>query len=83
MILYLLIFYYYIYQIEQQFGQEVRNIVQECTDDKNLVKSERKRLQIENTPHKSKKVIMIYILYIDVRSFYEFYYFIGKRSEIG
>ncbi|CAG8579310.1 8896_t:CDS:2, partial [Funneliformis caledonium] len=42
-------------EIEQQFGREVRDIVAECTDDKTLVKSERKRLQIETTPHKSKK----------------------------
>ncbi|CAI2174820.1 7615_t:CDS:2 [Funneliformis geosporum] len=42
-------------EIEQQFGREVRDIVAECTDDKTLVKSERKRLQIETTPHKSQK----------------------------
>ncbi|CAG8627004.1 13154_t:CDS:2 [Funneliformis mosseae] len=42
-------------EIEQQFGREVRDIVAECTDDKTLVKSERKRLQIETIPHKSKK----------------------------
>ncbi|RIA87973.1 HD domain-containing 3 [Glomus cerebriforme] len=42
-------------EIEQQFGQKVRNIVAECTDDKTLEKAEIKRLQIEHTPHLSKQ----------------------------
>src|ERR1041385_3192371 len=38
-------------EIEEHFGQVVRSLVQEVTDDKSLPKSERKRLQIEHAPH--------------------------------
>ena len=34
-------------EIEEQFGSRVRSIVAEVTDDKNLEKMERKRLQVE------------------------------------
>jgi guanosine-3',5'-bis(diphosphate) 3'-pyrophosphohydrolase len=34
-------------ELEHNFGAEVRNLVEEVTDDKNLPKEERKRLQIE------------------------------------
>ena len=34
-------------EIEELFGSRVRNIVAEVTDDKNLEKMERKRLQVE------------------------------------
>jgi guanosine-3',5'-bis(diphosphate) 3'-pyrophosphohydrolase len=37
------------------FGERVARIVIECTDDKSLEKSERKRLQIVNAPHKSSE----------------------------
>lgn len=40
-------------EIVQLFGKRVADIVAECTDDKSLEKSERKRLQIVNAPHKS------------------------------
>lgn len=40
-------------ELEEQFGSAVRTLVAEVTDDKSLPKAERKRLQIENTPHKS------------------------------
>jgi guanosine-3',5'-bis(diphosphate) 3'-pyrophosphohydrolase len=40
-------------EIELLFGKEILGLVQECTDDKNLPKAERKRLQIVNAPHKS------------------------------
>lgn len=40
-------------EIRERFGERVARIVMECTDDKVLEKSERKRLQIENAPHKS------------------------------
>ncbi|CAM5146147.1 unnamed protein product [Eretmochelys imbricata] len=40
-------------EIEEQFGGEVRRIVEEVTDDKMLPKMERKRLQIERAPHSS------------------------------
>src|SRR5664279_4579254 len=37
------------------FGQEVADIVLEVTDDKSLVKAERKRLQIEDAPTLSRR----------------------------
>jgi guanosine-3',5'-bis(diphosphate) 3'-pyrophosphohydrolase len=40
-------------EIEEQFGREVRLLVQEVTDDKSLPKDVRKRLQIEHAPHLS------------------------------
>ncbi|KAG5460012.1 MAG: hypothetical protein BJ554DRAFT_7996 [Olpidium bornovanus] len=43
-------------QLENEFGPEVAEIVRECTDDKTLEKSERKRRQVETAPHKSAKV---------------------------
>merc|ERR1712168_917442 len=42
-------------EIENEFGSRVKGIVAEVTDDKNLEKMERKRLQIENAPKKSKE----------------------------
>lgn len=42
-------------EIETIFGTRVANIVMECTDDKSLAKSERKRLQIVNAPRKSSE----------------------------
>jgi len=40
-------------EISELFGDEVLSLVQEVTDDKSLPKQERKRLQVENAPHKS------------------------------
>lgn len=40
-------------EINDTFGPEVLSIVMEVTDDKNLLKAERKRLQIESAPHLS------------------------------
>lgn len=40
-------------EIQQLFGPRVASIVLECTDDKSLLKPERKRLQIVNAPKKS------------------------------
>ncbi len=40
-------------EIRTLFGDEVLALVLEVSDDKNLPKAERKRLQIENAPHKS------------------------------
>lgn len=40
-------------EIEENFGSLVRNIVEEVTDDKNLSKVERKKLQLQNAPKKS------------------------------
>ncbi len=41
-------------EIEQEFGSEVRKMVEEVTDDKKLPKEDRKRLQIEHAPHISE-----------------------------
>lgn len=40
-------------ELVSNFGARVADIVAECTDEKSLEKSERKRLQIVNAPHKS------------------------------
>lgn len=40
-------------EISDRFGERVLSFVLEVTDDKNLPKEERKRLQIVNAPHKS------------------------------
>ncbi|CAG8465398.1 659_t:CDS:2 [Diversispora eburnea] len=45
-------------EIEERFGKEVKDIVEEVTDDKELPTLERKRLQIVTTPHKSNKEIV-------------------------
>jgi len=45
--------------IESRFGMEVANIVRELTDDKSLEKSERKRLQVVNAPHKSNSAALV------------------------
>lgn len=41
-------------ELRRKFGNEVTDIVLEVTDDKSLAKEERKFLQIENAPKKSK-----------------------------
>jgi guanosine-3',5'-bis(diphosphate) 3'-pyrophosphohydrolase len=46
-------------EIRENFGEEVRNLVMECTDDKTLPKAERKRLQVVNAPHKSPRARQI------------------------
>jgi guanosine-3',5'-bis(diphosphate) 3'-pyrophosphohydrolase len=38
-------------ELEQEFGQEVRCLVEEVTDDKSLPKEKRKQLQIEHAAH--------------------------------
>ena len=38
-------------ELAEQFGAEAADIVIEVTDDKNLPKQERKRLQVEHAPH--------------------------------
>src|ERR1700687_2649998 len=45
--------------IASQFGQQVAQIVMEVTDDKTLPKAERKRLQVENAPRKSREANLI------------------------
>jgi (p)ppGpp synthase/HD superfamily hydrolase len=41
-------------ELEDYFGQQVRLLVQEVTDDKSLPKQERKRLQVEHAPNTSR-----------------------------
>ncbi len=44
-----------------RFGRDVADIVREVTDDKSLLKAERKRLQIEHAPHASARARMLKI----------------------
>lgn len=46
-------------ELETLFGAEVASVVREVTDDKNLPKAERKRLQVEHSPHMSDRAKMI------------------------
>jgi len=46
-------------EIEENFGKVVRDIVDEVTDDKDLAKEERKRLQVVNAPHKSPRAKLV------------------------
>ena len=45
--------------LESRFGNEIANVVRELTDDKSLLKSERKRLQVVNAPHKSHSASLV------------------------
>lgn len=49
-------------EIEELFGAEILAIVQELTDDKDLSKEERKRLQVEHAPDKSPAAAQIKIV---------------------
>jgi (p)ppGpp synthase/HD superfamily hydrolase len=46
-------------ELEEHFGREVRQLVQEVTDDKRLPKQERKRLQIAHAPQLSPKARLL------------------------
>lgn len=46
-------------ELAKEFGLEVAELVSEVTDDKALPKAERKRLQIETAPRKSRRARMI------------------------
>ena len=46
-------------EIDQDFGSEVAGIVREMTDDKSLLKAERKKLQILNAAKKSDAACLI------------------------
>ncbi|MGE0627882.1 MAG: HD domain-containing protein [Hyphomicrobiaceae bacterium] len=48
-------------ELEALFGRDVAAIVAEITDDKSLKKAERKRLQIENAPQKSRQARLLKI----------------------
>jgi (p)ppGpp synthase/HD superfamily hydrolase len=45
--------------IAKEFGKEVSDIVLEVTDDKTLLKADRKRKQVENAPKKSRAARMV------------------------
>ena len=47
------------HDLRDRFGDEVTNLVLEVTDDKELAKAERKRLQVEHAPSISAKAKMI------------------------
>jgi GTP diphosphokinase / guanosine-3',5'-bis(diphosphate) 3'-diphosphatase len=42
-------------EIAKRFGNDVASLVEEVTDDKSLPSKERKRLQVEHAPHKSRR----------------------------
>ncbi|XP_067829376.1 guanosine-3',5'-bis(diphosphate) 3'-pyrophosphohydrolase MESH1 isoform X1 [Heptranchias perlo] len=46
-------------EIEEKFGEKVRSIVAEVTDDKSLLKEERKQRQIEHAPHCSREAKLV------------------------
>jgi len=46
-------------ELEQVFGQAIKSIVMEVTDDKDLSKDERKRLQIEHAAHISDQAKLV------------------------
>ena len=46
-------------ELEREFGPEVRTVVEEVTDDTNLPKADRKRLQIEHAPHISARARLV------------------------
>ncbi len=47
--------------LEQRFGPEIAALVAEVTDDKSLPKEDRKRLQIDKTPAKSRRAKLLKI----------------------
>lgn len=46
-------------ELREAFGEKIAAIVEEVTDDKNLVKAERKRLQIEHAAHISREAKLV------------------------
>lgn len=48
-------------ELEEKFGVEVTAVVREVTDDKKILKPERKRLQVEHAPHASARAKQIKI----------------------
>lgn len=48
-------------ELEARFGSAIASIVAEVTDDKSLPKAERKRLQVETAPEKSRQARMLKI----------------------
>uniref|UniRef100_A0A1I7XNV6 Guanosine-3',5'-bis(diphosphate) 3'-pyrophosphohydrolase MESH1 n=1 Tax=Heterorhabditis bacteriophora TaxID=37862 RepID=A0A1I7XNV6_HETBA len=48
-------------EIKSMFGQEVHDIVKECTDDKTLSKDARKQAQVDNAPLHSHKAKLVHL----------------------
>lgn len=48
-------------ELVELFGTDVAGLVREVTDDKSLLKAERKRLQVEHAPHASARARMLKI----------------------
>ena len=46
-------------EIEENFGKVICSVVAEVTDDKSLRKAQRKRLQVETAPKKSKEAKLV------------------------
>jgi len=46
-------------ELRETFGDKIASIVMEVTDDKNLLKAERKRLQIEHAAHLSREAQLV------------------------
>lgn len=46
-------------ELEQEFGREVQQLVQEVTDDRSLPKQRRKQLQVEHAPSLSDKAKLV------------------------
>lgn len=46
-------------EIEERFGEDIRGLVMEVTDDKQLEKSERKARQVQSAPYKSPRARQI------------------------
>src|SRR3954468_18381888 len=48
-------------ELVELFGADVAGLVRDVTDDKTLLKAERKRLQVQESPHKSDRAKMLKI----------------------
>ena len=46
-------------ELVELFGADVADLVRDVTDDKTLLKAERKRLQVEHAPHKPARARML------------------------
>ncbi|MEO7337706.1 MAG: HD domain-containing protein, partial [Caldimonas sp.] len=46
-------------ELVQHFGRTVADVVQEVTDDKNLLKEQRKERQVEHAPHLSERAALV------------------------
>src|SRR5450631_3923740 len=46
-------------ELIERFGRKVADVVMEVTDDKALVKADRKRRQVEQAPHMSKRAALV------------------------